>query len=152
MLDRSTSTLAKATQNGQERLLNIGEMAKSVGVTPKTVRHYHKIGLIPEPERSESGYRLYRPRDLLHLQHIRYLRSLGFSLSRIKGLWGQTDGKLLEQELRSVRQELMAQIEVLETRVEKIKTFLQEDTFKELHRSLDIPNVEVMRDIFKHFI
>lgn len=42
--------------------LRIGEAARLVGVTPKTVRHYEKIGLLPKAERSESGYRLYSTR------------------------------------------------------------------------------------------
>jgi DNA-binding transcriptional MerR regulator len=38
--------------------MHIGEVAKLLGVTPKTVRHYHKLGLIAEPQRSEGGYRI----------------------------------------------------------------------------------------------
>jgi len=41
--------------------LHIGEVAKLLGITPKTIRHYHKVGLLTEPQRTESGYRLYYP-------------------------------------------------------------------------------------------
>lgn len=44
--------------------LTIGEVAKLTGVTTKTVRHYHKIGLLSEPDRSDSEYKLY-PADTL---------------------------------------------------------------------------------------
>ena len=60
--------------------LRIGEAARLVGVTPKTVRHYEKIGLLPAAERSESGYRLYAANDLLRLNRVKRLRSLGLSL------------------------------------------------------------------------
>lgn len=40
--------------------MRIGEFAELVGVTTRTVRHYHHIGLLPEPDRSANGYRIYR--------------------------------------------------------------------------------------------
>ena len=39
--------------------LRIGEVAKLLGVTPKTLRHYEKVGLLEETERTEADYRLY---------------------------------------------------------------------------------------------
>ena len=53
---------------------------KLIGVSPKTIRYYHEIGLLAEPKRTESGCRLYTAQDLLRLQHIRRLRSLGLPL------------------------------------------------------------------------
>ena len=61
--------------------LRIGEVAKLVGVTPKTVRHYEKVGLLQQPERSEAGYRLYSAVHLLRLHWIKWLRSIGLSLT-----------------------------------------------------------------------
>ena len=49
-------------------LLQIGEVAKLIGVSPKTIRYYHEIGLLAEPKRTEGGYRLYMAQDLLRLQ------------------------------------------------------------------------------------
>ena len=40
-------------------MLTIGQLAAYAGVTVRTVRHYHQIGLLPEPERDASGYRRY---------------------------------------------------------------------------------------------
>jgi len=45
--------------------LKIGEVTRLLGVTTKTVRHYEKVGLLGEPQRSEAGYRLYTADDLL---------------------------------------------------------------------------------------
>lgn len=39
--------------------MRIGELAAAVGVTTRTVRHYHHLGLLPEPERLSNGYRNY---------------------------------------------------------------------------------------------
>ena len=46
-------------------MLVISELANLVGVTVRTVRHYHRLGLLPEPERRGNGYRSYGPADLI---------------------------------------------------------------------------------------
>ncbi len=71
--------------------LHIGEVAALVGVSPKTIRYYHEVGLLAEPERTDVGYRLYTAQDLLRLQRIRCLRALGLSLDRIKEILGKPD-------------------------------------------------------------
>jgi len=43
-----------------EVALRIGELAELAGVTTRTIRHYHRIGLVPEPQRAGNGYRCYR--------------------------------------------------------------------------------------------
>lgn len=105
--------------------LTIGEVAKLTGVTTKAVRHYHKIGLLPEPDRSEAGYRLYPAGDLLRLQRIRRLRSFGLSLKQIKTVLGETDG---ENSLRDVLVGLLAEVstdmEKLEGRRRRLEELL----------------------------
>lgn len=88
--------------------LRIGEVAKLVGVTPKTVRHYEKIGLLPEAERSGSGYRLYSADDLLRLNRAKRLRSLGLTLRQVRSVLGEDDGGL---SLRSTLEALRTQVE-----------------------------------------
>lgn len=63
--------------------LKIGELAKRSGATTKTVRYYELLGLLHEPERTESGYRLYDEKDVERLTFIRKAKSLGFSLTEI---------------------------------------------------------------------
>jgi|SRR5579875_2101043 len=63
--------------------MNIGELAKQVGVNVQTVRFYERRGLLPEPTRKESGYRIYGPDDLHRLRFIRHAKTLGFSLNEI---------------------------------------------------------------------
>jgi DNA-binding transcriptional MerR regulator len=107
--------------------LHIGEMAQLLGVTPKTIRHYQKVGLLAEPERTGAGYRLYGAQDLLRLQRIRRLQALGLSLKQIKVVLGDpTHEHTLRQILQSLDQELGTQIAVLEERRKKIRTLLDE--------------------------
>ena len=72
------------------RPLNIGEAAEAAGVSPKMIRHYEQIGLVPEPPRTEGGYRQYGEREVSVLRFIRQSRRLGFSMDQIAellGLW-----------------------------------------------------------------
>lgn len=64
-------------------MLTIGELARYAGVTTRTVRHYHALGLLPEPPRDELGYRSYNADHLLTLQRISVLAAAGVPLKRI---------------------------------------------------------------------
>lgn len=68
--------------------ITIGQAAAFAGVTVKTVRHYHRLGLMKEPKRDRSGYRRYRSTDLLRLVQVRTLAAAGVPLSEIAGLLG----------------------------------------------------------------
>lgn len=63
--------------------MQIGELAKQGGVGVQTVRFYERRGLLPEPQRKESGYRLYGQAELHRLRFIRHAKALGFSLKEI---------------------------------------------------------------------
>ena len=64
-------------------MLKIGELAKLSGTTTKAIRYYELLGLLPKPERTDSGYRLYEEQDVERLTFIRKAKSLGFSLTDI---------------------------------------------------------------------
>ncbi|GAC68565.1 MerR family transcriptional regulator [Gordonia soli] len=68
-----------------------GELATLAGVTVRTLRHYHQVGLLTEPERGGNGYRSYDVHDLVRVLRIRRLASLGIPLDRMPGLLDDTD-------------------------------------------------------------
>jgi Cu(I)-responsive transcriptional regulator len=66
--------------------MNIGEAAEKAGVTPKMVRHYESLGLLPKVHRTESGYRVYGESEVHTLRFIKRSRDLGFSIPEIDEL------------------------------------------------------------------
>ncbi|TSD97277.1 MerR family transcriptional regulator [Skermania sp. ID1734] len=67
-------------------MLTISQLAAYAGVTVRTVRHYHAKGLLPEPERDQSGYRRYDASAVAELIKIRTLAQAGVPLSHIDRL------------------------------------------------------------------
>ncbi|MFF5173164.1 MerR family transcriptional regulator [Micromonospora sp. NPDC000089] len=64
-------------------MLTISQLAAYAGVTVRAVRHYHQIGLLPEPQRDASGYRRYGAAAVVSLVRIRTLADAGVPLSQI---------------------------------------------------------------------
>ena len=68
-----------------------GVLAKQTGVNAETIRYYEKIGLLPEPGRSEGGHRIYDEFHLQRLYFIRRCREMGFTLEEIRELLSLVD-------------------------------------------------------------
>lgn len=66
-------------------------LARRTGCNLETIRYYEKIGMMPEPPRTEAGYRVYDDRHVERLRFILRARELGFSLDDIRGLLSLVD-------------------------------------------------------------
>lgn len=62
----------------------VGELAKRTGLSVRTLHYYDEIGLLTPSHHSEAGYRLYTESDVVRLQQIKSLRSLGWSLDEVR--------------------------------------------------------------------
>ncbi len=71
-----------------EAPLRIGDVAKLAGTTPRTIRYYEELGLLPNaPERPSGGHRLYTPAEVERLREvIRLKQLLGVTLDELKDL------------------------------------------------------------------
>ncbi|HEY0553715.1 MAG TPA: MerR family transcriptional regulator [Thermoanaerobaculia bacterium] len=69
----------------------MGELARRTGLSVRALHHYDEIGLLSPSHRSESGYRLYTEADVMRLQQILSLRTLGFSLAAAGEFLGRPD-------------------------------------------------------------
>lgn len=64
----------------------IGDMSRKTGVNIETVRYYERIGIMPQPDRTEGGNRQYNHDQLKRLHFIKRSRELGFNLEEVRGL------------------------------------------------------------------
>lgn len=103
----------------------IGDFVKLTNSTLKTVLYYHKIGLLNEPKRSNSGYRLYGAEELNQMRMIKHLKNLGLDLKKIKEILGYAkDNKNITEVLKSLHCELLTERKKIDEQISKIETLL----------------------------
>ena len=99
-------------------MIRIGEVAERVGVTPRTIRYYEEIGLLPGSSRSKGTHRLYDDNDVERLAELTRLRDLlNLSLDELKEL-------VEAEEVRAVLRRRLDETDSDEERVEIIETAL----------------------------
>jgi DNA-binding transcriptional MerR regulator len=95
-------------------MLTIGQLAAYAGVTVRAIRHYHRIGLLPEPQRDASGYRKYGAPAVVSLIKIRTLANAGVPLSQIRPML-QADEAVFAEVVKRIDTHLGDQIDRLKT-------------------------------------
>ncbi|MBO0607842.1 MerR family transcriptional regulator [Myceligenerans salitolerans] len=100
------------------------ELAELAGTTVNTVRHYHRVGLLDEPERRSNGYKQYGVEHLVSLLRIRRLVDLGVPLAGIGDVNAKSDRT--PDALRDLDAELRASIERLTKARDEIAAILRE--------------------------
>lgn len=102
--------------------LSSKRIADMVGLTIRTLRHYHQIGLLPEPERTSNGYRVYQLDHILQLLRIKRLTGLGMSLDQVATVLAQPDSSAAERMLVELDKNLGKQIKELREKRRTIQT------------------------------
>jgi DNA-binding transcriptional MerR regulator len=105
--------------------MRIGELAAAVGVTTRTVRHYHHQGLLPEPERRPNGYREYTLRHAVALARIRRLTELGLGLAEVRDVLAEDAGKDLAEVLSELDEDLARQEDAIRERRARLRALLE---------------------------
>ncbi len=108
--------------------LTIGKIAKGAEVKVDTIRYYERSGLIPIPNRSESGYRLYETDTIDKILFIKKAQALGFTLREIKELLSLkmdpacTCGSIKERTVTKIKdiQEKVSILKEMETSLGKL--------------------------------
>lgn len=126
------------------RCLRIGEVAKVVGLNPKTIRYYEEIGLLPHARRSEAvhgnGYRLYAREDVQRLEFIRRAKLMDLSLTEIRDLVATAEqgccssvnpklARIVEQKLGEIDQRI-SDLEALRKMLRRLKQQFREALVK----------------------
>ncbi len=106
--------------------MRIGEVAERAGVTTKTLRYYESIGLLPEPDRTASGYRSYTTDTLERVRFIRDAQATGLSLAEIESILElKSHG---ERSCEHTRALLHRQIDEIDAQIERLRSARRELT------------------------
>lgn len=104
------------------RQVTIGGAATFAGTTPRAVRHYHQIGLLPEPERGADGRRRYGYDDMIRLLWIRKMAEAGISLHTMRSAFdGSQDIEETLERLADTLAEEEADIKRQRAAVQRLK-------------------------------
>lgn len=108
----------------------IGALAKASGVSVETLRFYEKQGLLPQPRRSESGYRLFPSSTLGQIKFILRAKAVGFSLKDIAGLLDIEVNREQEtcQTVKNFAEEKLMEIEAKIQELQQMRTALKQIT------------------------
>mgnify|MGYP001737202014 FL=1 len=139
--------------------MTVGEVAKKMGVTVRTLQYYDKEGLLSPSAESDGGRRLYTDKDLVMLNQIISLKSLGFSLDDIKGrLFPLETPEEVAKALTEQADDIQKKIEQLKaslSAIEQLKTeVLQIQTVNFKKYADIIVNLQMKNDsysLIKHF-
>ncbi len=99
--------------------LTISRLARDAGVGIDTVRYYERNGLLPEPQRRASGYRIYREEDLKRLRFIRRAKTLGFTLDEIRDLLELSEQN--ERGVAGVKASAEAKLHLVDERIAELQ-------------------------------
>ena len=108
--------------------MNIGQAAQASGLSPRMIRHYEQIGLLPKANRSQAGYRRYGTEALRRLAFICSARHLGLSIDQIRtlvALWLDRD-----RTSAAVKQLAQAHIDALAAKAQALNVMA--DALREL--------------------
>ena len=103
-----------------EPLRHIGEASRLTGVSPKMLRHYEGLGLLPPAPRTDSGYRLYDDAALHTLRFIRRARDLGFGMADIAQLLDLWRNR--RRSSATVKKMAQTQIDALQQRIDSMES------------------------------
>jgi DNA-binding transcriptional MerR regulator len=105
--------------------MRIGELADLVGISTRAVRHYHRVGLLPEPARRANGYREYSLRDAVELARVRRLTELGLSLGEVADVLAGDAERDLAEILRELDADLATQEADIRRRRDRLAQLLR---------------------------
>jgi MerR family transcriptional regulator, copper efflux regulator len=100
--------------------MRIGELSKRTGIPVRTIRYYEQIGLLPEAERTDAGYRVFDDRHIQRARFVRRARRLGFSLDQIREILAGTNED--QTPCGSVRSVVQRNIQSIDKRISELAT------------------------------
>jgi len=116
--------MIRSMGNSQKKSLTIGRIAQLADVGIDTVRFYERRGLLPEPQRTVSGYRVYTLDTVHRLEFIRRAKDLGFTLEEIISLLGLQDSRGSKAAVKELARRKLEQIDNKMQDLERMRNVL----------------------------
>ncbi|MFB6661216.1 MerR family transcriptional regulator [[Kitasatospora] papulosa] len=109
------------------RQVKIGDAAAFAGITPRAIRHYHQIGLLPEPERGGDGRRRYGYDDMIRLLWIRRMADAGISLDDMRAAFSEAGDEAVDHapDIESVLSRLEETLAAQEAAIKRRRAAVQ---------------------------
>jgi DNA-binding transcriptional MerR regulator len=104
-------------QNSGSKALRSGALAKATGVSPDTIRHYERIGVLPRASRTQSGYRLYPVNAVERVLVVQRALRIGFTLTELAEVLKARDAggapcrrvyQLAQEKLKGIEADIVA--------------------------------------------
>jgi MerR family copper efflux transcriptional regulator len=102
-----------------DRKLLISQVAAIVGMAPSALRYYEEAGLLTPAERTEAGYRLYRPEVVLRIRFIQSAGALGLKLAEIRALI-ETSARDADSEQSVMRAAIARKLDETRSKIEEL--------------------------------
>ena len=104
--------------------MTIGQLAKETGVGIETIRFYERKGILPCPDRKQSGYRQFGPEAVARMQFIRRAQGVGFTLREIETLLRLRDDPTAQR--AEVRTHVAQKIEDIDAKLRELRRMRKE--------------------------
>jgi DNA-binding transcriptional MerR regulator len=111
--------------------MRIGELARELGLNPRTIRYYESVGLLPEPERTSGNYRIYGSEDVRRLRFIKAAQRLGLTLDEIGEVLAFAERG--QPPCEFVRERLRAEVAAIDARIAELQALRRELAALEAH-------------------
>jgi DNA-binding transcriptional MerR regulator len=118
-------------------MLQVGEVSRKLGINPQTLYFYERIGLIPPPQRTEAGYRLFSEEDVDRLAFINHTKAMGLSLDDIREILAAKDGA--SPACQTVHDCLLKKARAIEETIQQLQVLREEllPLINHCHRNIE---------------
>ncbi len=127
--------------------MTVGQLSREVGVNLETVRFYEKEKLLPEPERTAGGHRIYNEEDIERLKFIQRAKWVGFTLREIRKLMRvrEADPAGSCDDAMDLARQKVAEIDRKLSELEKMRDALNE--FLDSCPEIDVGHCQVLKGL-----
>ncbi len=130
-----------------QKKFTISQLAKQVGLSPKTIRFYEEEGIVTSAERAENGYRVFNQSAVEDLKILSQARDLGLPLREMKKLMkGCDETNSCEHTQSYVQAEITTYVDLLTKKIQQLTNL--RDRLQDLNKNISYDQVNCEKDTF----